>query len=186
MNYELPKEVEISGRMFPIRSDYRAILDIFSATNDLDLTNEEKSQVALTIFYPELDDIQNIEEAVNRLYWFINGGESVDPDVQKKPKLVDWEKDFPYIISAINRIAGKEIRALDYMHWWTFLSLYNDIDGESTFAFIVRIRDKLRRHKKLDETEKRFYRENRKVVDIETRYSEAETSVLDEWTKLNG
>lgn len=188
MNYELPKSVAINGRDFQVRSDFRAILDIFCAINDPELTQSEKSEVALTIFYPELHEMKrgDLDEALKNLYWFINGGEEVDPNEPSKPKLVDWEKDFPYIIAPINRAAGKEVRALKYMHWWTFLSLYNDIDGESTFAFIVRIRDKLRRHKKLDETEKRFYRENRKVVDIETRYSEAETSVLEEWTKLNG
>lgn len=34
MSYGLPKSVEINGKEFAIRYDYRVILDIFEAMND--------------------------------------------------------------------------------------------------------------------------------------------------------
>mgnify|MGYP000333846925 CR=1 FL=1 len=40
MSYGLPKSVEINGKEFAIRYDYRVILDIFEAMNDPDSSEE--------------------------------------------------------------------------------------------------------------------------------------------------
>ena len=47
MNYSLPTEVEIGEISYPIRSDYRAILDIFEVFGDPDLDNDRKALAAL-------------------------------------------------------------------------------------------------------------------------------------------
>ena len=47
MNYSLPTEVEIGGNVYPIRSDYRAILDIFEVFGDPDLDNDRNALAAL-------------------------------------------------------------------------------------------------------------------------------------------
>ena len=43
MNYALPTEAEIGGSSYPIRSDYRAILDIFEVFGDPDLEKDRPS-----------------------------------------------------------------------------------------------------------------------------------------------
>lgn len=57
MEYTLPKTVFVGGREYSIRSDYRAILDICEALTDPELSNEEKADVMLYIFYPEFADM---------------------------------------------------------------------------------------------------------------------------------
>lgn len=43
---------------------------------------------------------------------------------------MDWEQDSPIIAPAVNKNIGKDIRSLEYMHWWTFLGAYMEIaDG---------------------------------------------------------
>ena len=49
------------------------------------------------------------------------------------------------------------MRALPYLHWWSFLSAFDAI-GDGTFATVVGLRDKLRRGKKLEPWELEFYR----------------------------
>lgn len=188
MNIGLPKEFTINGKTYEIRSDYRVILDIFEAMDDPDLTDGEKVIVCLSIFYPGFDKmpITAEKEAYEKLCWFINGGQEEPKSARKQAKLISWKQDLPYIIGPINKASGCEIRSLEYMHWWTFLAFYMDMDGEGTFATIVRIRDKIKRGKKLDETEKRFYRENPGLVNIKTVYSEEETEALKEWIKKDG
>lgn len=188
MNYGLPTSVEIDGVDYAIRYDFRAILDIFEALNDPDLEQWERIFAALQIFYIDFDRLTDYNTAAVECFKFINGGNE-DDTKKKSPKLMDWEQDFPYIVAPVNRIIGKEIRSIPYdektntggLHWWTFLSAYTEI-GECFFAQVVRIRDLKARGKALDKSDREFYRRNRDVIDIKTRYSDAENELLSEWT----
>lgn len=181
MIYDLPKKLNIHGKDYDIRSDYRAILDILIALKDPELSERDRAAVALYIFYPEADSIprEDLEEALKQCFWFINGGESEAG--AKGPRLMDWEQDFKYIAAPVNRVIGREIRDMEYLHWWSFLSAYLEI-GDCTFAQIVSIRDKLARHKKLEKYEKDWLNRNRQLVDFKTTYTEAENDILKEWT----
>ena len=191
MNYGLPTTATVGGKEYEIRSDWRAILDIITALGDYDLTEQEKAYISLTIFYPDFEDIpkEDYDDALMQLYSFIAVGESEEElkNEVKRPRLVDWEQDFPLLISAVNKAAGCEIRALEYLHWWTFISYYNEISGECTFSYVVGLRDKKARGKSLTKEEREWYNRNRKLVDIKVRYSEAEQDTLALWTgKTNG
>ena len=74
-------------------------------------------------------------------------------------KVIDWEQDAPMICSAVNKVAGKEIRAEEYIHWWTFMGYYMAI-GESALSTVVGIRHKILKGKKLEKYEQEFKREN--------------------------
>ena len=176
----LPTSVEVGGGSYETRSDYRAILDICAALSDPELDGQERATVAMTIFYPEMDTIppEHYEEAVEKCLRFISGGGENAP--RKAPKLLDWEQDFQYIVAPINRVTGQEIRAVEYMHWWTFLAAYYEI-GECTFAQIVHIRDKLARGQPLDKTDREWYRRNRELVDFKRKYTGAEDELAKSW-----
>ena len=181
MIFDLPTSVTIGGNDHQIRSDYRAVLDICTALTDPDLSDQEKAIVMLDIFYPNLSDMppEHYEEAVKKCFWFINCGED-EPAQHSAPKLVDWEQDFKYIVAPVNRVVGTEIRALEYLHWWSFISAYYEI-GDCTFAQIVRIRDMLARGKQLDKVEREWYEKNRNLVDLKVTYTEAENELLKMW-----
>lgn len=190
MIYALPKSVVIGGRDFPIRYDYRVILNIFEAMNDPELTDQERALAVLQMFYVDFDAIEDYEAAIRECFWFINGGK-YEESSKKKPRLVAWEQDFPYVAAPINRVLGYEIRAVEYdpetntggLHWWTFLSAYMEI-GDCLFAQVVGIRSKKARGKKLDASDQEFYRRNRDLVDIKARYTEAEEELLKQWTGI--
>ena len=176
MKYDLPKTVEVDGKEYKIRSDYRAILDIISALEDPELNDREKAIVCLEIFYEKVPE--NIKEALEKCFDFISLGKKEDG--KRKPKLVDWEQDFDMIIAPINRVAGREVRNDEYLHWWTFIGLYNEI-GDCLFAQVVGIRDKKARNKKLDDAEKEFARRNADLINIKTHYTDAENALLEAW-----
>ena len=184
MIYTLPKTVEIGDREYSVGWDYRAILDIFAVLNDPDFNDMERTLATLSIFYPSFEASENpmpydhYGEAIKKCLWFINAGQS--EDTKKQPKLIDWEQDFNYIIAPVNRIIGQDIRGLESLHWWTFLSAFYEI-GDCTFAQIVRIRDMKARGKRLDKSDAEWYRRNREIVDIKTRYSQSEDELLKAW-----
>ena len=109
---------------------------------------------------------------MNEIMNFINCGDSED-EGQKEPPIMNWEQDFPLLISPINKTIGHEIRAMDYLHWWTFISAYMEI-GECMFKTVVDIRRKKRKNKKLDNWEREFYAKNKKKVDLKVKFDDEE------------
>lgn len=184
MNWGLPKTAVVGGREYDIRTDFRCILDIITALADPELDDQERAYVALTIFYPDFEKIPSTDyqEAIKECFRFINGGKE-DDDKRKPPRLVAWDQDFPHIVAPINRVIGQDVRGLEYYHWWTFLAAYMEI-GDCTFAQIVRIRNKLAKGEPLDKSDRKWYRENRQLVDIKKTYTAAEQDVLKGWGAL--
>lgn len=181
MMYDLPTSVEVYGTSYEIRSDYRAILDICAAISDAELNDQDKATVVLEIFYPGLEEMpsEHYQEAIRQCFWFISCGD--EEKGRKNPKLMDWEKDFKYIVAPINRVCGQEIRAVPYMHWWTFISAYYEIGGDCTFSQIVRVREKLAKGKKLDKSDAEWYRQHRDIVDLQPVYTVQDNAELSKW-----
>ena len=176
--YRLPKSILIGDTECEINTDFRDILQIFEILNDPDLLDQEKIIIALDWFYVTDDYLQDLEFAVKEMFDFINAGEPESTTRDTKP-LYDWNQDFDIIVAPVNRILGTDVRGLDYLHWWTFLSAFMEI-GECTFSTYVSIRDKLNKHKKLEKYEERIYKENRDKIVLKKKYDFTTQALIDE------
>ena len=87
--------------------------------------------------------------------------------------MLDWQQDAGVIIAEVNKVAGQEIRALPYIHWWTFLSWFHGI-GEGQLSTVVSIRQKRAEGKKLSDWEADFCRRNKALVELPVRLSREE------------
>lgn len=173
--YSLPASLRVGGADFSIRTDFRVILKIcqYFANPDYE---EEAWAICLRSLYVDFDKIprEALLEAAQQALWFIDGGITNQKDEGvKKPILMDWEQDASLIIPAINKVAGMEVRAVQYMHWWTFLGYYQEI-GDSVFSTVLSIRSKMAKGKKLEKWEKEYLRDNRKMVTIQRKMSKEE------------
>lgn len=182
MIYGLPESVTVCGKEYAIRSDFRVILDIMEVLNDPELSDQERAFFTLGFFYPDFEEMEpeHCQEAIRQCFWFINGGKDEARSGKKQPRLMDWEKDFPYIIAPVNRVVGHEVRADAHFHWWSFLAAYMEI-GECTFAQIVHIRDRQSKGKPLEKFDKDWYRQNRDLVDMKVKITSAEEEVFRKW-----
>lgn len=194
--WKLPTSLEVNGKEYSIRSDFRVILDILSAMNDPEIfesgmTEGEKDQekvfTMLRILYIDFDSMppKDWQEASRKACEFIDCG--IKNDGKPRPRTMDWEQDAPIIIPAVNKVNNADVRATEYMHWWTFFGLYMEI-GESTFSTVVSIRDKKRKGKKLEKWEQEYYKNNKSIVDLHlknSQRSEAEKAELRELFGLN-
>ncbi|MEE1031601.1 MAG: Gp15 family bacteriophage protein [Ruminococcus sp.] len=180
--YELPTSLSIGGVDFSIRTDFRAILDILIACNDPELDDYEKTEVMLDILYEEAGSIppELLEEACAKACEFIDCGNKEDST--KNIKLIDWEQDAGMIMPAVNSVAHMEIRALEYLHWWSFMGFFMGI-GESLLSNVISIREKKAKHKKLEPYEKDFYKENKSIIDFKTHISDEEQKIKDSLNK---
>ena len=181
MIYYLPESVELDGKDYEIHSDFRAILAIIEILNDLELTEPERVELSLRLFYIKFEDIpiELYKEALEKLVWFMNCGEEFDQE-EDTSKLMDWEKDFPIIIAPINRVLGHDARSDEHLHWWTFVGAYMEI-GDCTFAQVVHIRDKLRKGEQLDKYDKEWYSKNKDLVNIKATYTSEDMKLLEKW-----
>lgn len=179
MTWDLPLSVKIGGQDFAIRDkcDYRVVLDAVAALSDIDLTDEQKVQCALFIFYEDAPDIPDYETAIREMFNIIRGGEDEEIGAER-PKLMDWEHDFPQLAPPVGRVLGYDVRTPGrYTHWYTFLGGYMEI-GDCTFSNIVTIRNKRTKGIKLEKWELEFYRNHRKLVDIPIKLTAEEKALL--------
>lgn len=165
--YNLPTSIFVEDKEYKIREagDFRVVLDCFSALGDIDLGENDRVLASLIIFYDgfteekifQLDD-DTIIQLIKEMYLFFNCGQEDDNNVPS-PKLIDWEQDAQMIMAAVNNVAGKEVRAEKYVHWWTFTGYYMSI-GESVLATVVSLRNKILKGEKLEKWEQKFRQEH--------------------------
>lgn len=93
---------------------------------------------------------------------------------------MDWQQDFPLIVAPVNKVLGEEVRAMRYLHWWTWNTAYTEI-GDCMFAQVVNIRRKKSKGEKLDKSEQEFYRKNRHLIDFQKQYTEQDEAVISRW-----
>ena len=194
--FEIPTSLKAGEAELNIRNkgDYRMVIDCFAALNDVELTKEERVYCALIIFYENFNTLEDLmhfsflNEAVKQMYWFFNCGDDKGVGANKHRKLIDWEGDSQLIASAINKIANTEIRAVPYIHWWTFMGYYLAI-GESPLATIVGIRSKIMEGKKLEKYEQKFKTDNPQYFIWDSKSiedKEAEEAIMSLWNSNSG
>lgn len=182
---QLPRSLMVDGVEYPIETDYRNILVFLACCNDPDYSPEERLHILLKRLFRdgfEMIPRGNMEEAAIKAKWFVDCGRE-DDDKKPPRKLIDWEQDESIIFPALNKVAGTEVRAVPYIHWWTFMGYFMEIE-EGTFSTILGIRQKKLKGRNLEKWEQEFYRNNRKLCDLRKRYTEEEQAEIDYWNKL--
>lgn len=161
--WRLPVTVQICDREFAIRSDFRAVLDALAALNDTTMTEQERIEASLRIFYPNHMLLPDLAAAFSAAMTFINLGKETPINQAKKPQLVHWDKDEEILAPAIDKVLGYSCRQCKYLHWWEFIGAYYNI-GDSLFAQVVNIRNKRAKGKPLEKHEQTFARDNAELI----------------------
>lgn len=182
----LPKTLDVGGKPREIRTDFRDILTILEAFSDPNLTDQEKVYVCLLVLYgdPGQFDKSELKEAYEKAAAFIDAGAAQKKNT-KSPRLVDWSQDERLIFPAVNRVAGFETRAAEYVHWWTFLGYFMEI-SDGTYSQILSLRGKKAKGKKLEKYEQEFWNSNKDLCVIKARLSDEEKEERDRLEKLLG
>ena len=178
----LPETLTVGGREYPIRTDYRDVLQVLEAFSDEELEHIEKWIVTVYLLFEDFscaDDVLeavedgfDLGEAVEQISWFLSVGKPEEKD--RDAPLYDWKQDEQMIFAAVNKVAGREVREADYMHWWTISGYVNSVDKDDFWTFVISIRDKLNKKKKLEKNEREFLNKNRELVILEKRKTREE------------
>lgn len=177
--WSLPTSLTIGGVGYEIKTDFRDVLRVLRCFSDPDLEEDEKWLVCMQLLFlePGLIPWDRQEEAAEQVSTFIDMGIKENGN-RKKPSTMDWDFDAPIIIPAVNRVLGCEIRSVPYIHWWTFLGAYMEI-GESLFSAVINVRSKKLSGKKLEQSEREFYKENKNLIVLPQKHSAEEKERLE-------
>lgn len=178
--WALPMAAEFGGMEYKINADFRDVLEIIDYLTDEKRPEFLRWQIALGLFYDGVIPHVYHQDAMKYLADFISYGEK---NSKPGPKLIDWQLDANMIVADINKVAGKEIRALSFLHWWTFLSYFYGI-GEGQLSTVVSIRSKKAKGKKLEKWEQEYYSANKSLIDLkhpETEEIRAEKESILKW-----
>lgn len=172
MIYDLPTSLSFGDRDWEINTDYRVILNILTAFEDVELTDAEKSYVCLYNLYVDYEHIPRnlLQAAYDAAIAFIDVGQH--DDKKNTRKTMDWVQDAPLIFPAVNRVAGFEVRSADYIHWWTFMGYFMEIK-DSTYSTVLSLRQKKWVHnKKLEKHEQEYWKNNRAICEFKRKETE--------------
>ena len=173
--FSLPTTVTVTNIEVPVRTDFRVILEIFVMLSDPELSDADKTEALLRMFYEERP--ADAAAAVRAFRDFVDPS----PSSGGGPSLVSWQQDFPLLVGPVNRVLGIECRSMPYLHWYSFLAAYMEIPPDSVFAQTLRIREKLRSGKKLEKWEREFLKRNPNLVNPPAALSSAEKDILSKW-----
>ena len=183
-----PIYAEIEGKRYAIRNKgfwydvYRCIC----ALNDTELTDADKWYCAYRIFFPCSDeisekekqkmpqdvlygeDIENYEQALKYIAWFIDCGESTNDDIpthapNKTGVEMSFFQDMDLLVNSLNNAKDRDIR-LTYEHWWTFVGDSASHVPTGLYKNVLETRYELQHPQKLDEYDRRFLADYRHRV----------------------
>ena len=166
----LPTSVKICDATVKINTDFRVCLRILRAFDDERLTESEKLTVLVSLLYPDIPE--NTALAISQGLKFLNMGKEPDSGKANLPSVYHFEKDAQYIYTAFKSSFNIDLSAVDYLHWWTFRSLFADLGGDCFFNTLVSLRQR-KNSGKLTKEEREFVQRNPDLIALDERHSTA-------------
>lgn len=182
----LPRELEVAGKQYAVRTDFRDILKILVAFNDPELEDSERVYICLFILYEDFQSIpvRDYEAAFKAALSFIDqGAGEIKKSAKRSPRVMDWEQDENLIFPAVNKVAGFETRSAEYIHWWTFLGYYMEV-SEGIFSTVLSLRMKKAKGKKLEKWEREFWAANKDLCVLHEKLTEEEKAAKERLNAL--
>lgn len=168
----LPQSVEIDGKSYLVRTDFRTWIKfsqtVFNRTDDIVSVAE-----AFTLIYKRRLP-PDMNSAAAALLDFYNCGKKQDdsPKQSKKSRVFDFDCDAGNIYAAFMQQYGIDLTMAD-LHWWTFKALFDGISEETHFGKIMQYRCADLSQIK-DKEMKKFYKKMKRLYTIPDNRTEKE------------
>lgn len=189
----LPHHIKIDGKVYKINSDFRTSMIFEMMINDDVLSNEEKTNVALNLYYPKIPHERDL--AVEAIIWFYSCGKReqkvnsensrVRNSSKKNNRIYDYELDSEYIYSAFLDQYGIDLQDIECLHWWKFRALFKSLKEDNQIVKIMGYRS-IDVTKDMPKEQKDFYKKMKRLYEIPKSQTEKEKINEIEKALLNG
>ncbi len=164
----LPEYVEIDGIEYKINTDFRIGIMFELLIQDNTLTDMEKVEIALNLYYPEIphDPIQALE----KILWFYRCGKEYDAEspqegtegTTQQQAIYSFEHDAEYIYAAFLDQYGIDLQDIEHLHWWKFKALFKGLKEDNLIVKIMGYRA-IKIDDNMTDSEKKFYRRMKRI-----------------------
>ncbi|MCM0706538.1 bacteriophage Gp15 family protein [Faecalicatena sp. BF-R-105] len=127
----LPKSVEVGGVLYPVKTDFRAVLKLIGEVKQ---AGEPGSRLFLILRLYKKEIPPDIQGAVQAVTDFIAGIRSAEKEKEREgsgKQTFSYEKDAPYIVSDFWNYYGIDLLACKYLHWQKFQMLLEGLPDDS-------------------------------------------------------
>ena len=129
-----------------IRTNFRNLIQYELLMQDTTIQNEEKVKLALNLLF--IDNIKNIEEAIDDILWLYSCGrykniqEVINDNKKnntknKNKQIYSYEFDDRYIYSAFLTQYNVDLADIKYMHWWKFKAMFEGLNDNNKLVQIM-------------------------------------------------
>ena len=166
-----------------IRTDFRESIKFELLMQNKDMNKKDKIAYALNLYYPDVQNIKDINQAIKDILWFYTCGKASEKDNQdveeneenerNVKQIYSYEFDDEYIYSAFLSQYGIDLNSINYLHWWKFKALMNSLNSETLFVKIMGYRS-INLSEIKDKKMKKFYKKMKKIYALPDMRSEEE------------
>lgn len=164
----VPQHVEIDGYKYPINSDFRISIMFELLMQETAVTDQERVELALNLYYPEKRPY-NITEGVNKILWFYRCGDNGSgatkcgsSEVLTPQAIYSFEHDAEYIYAAFLDQYGIDLQDIEYLHWWKFRAMFKGLKEDNLISQIMRYRA-IQITDDMSDAEKSYYRKMKQI-----------------------
>lgn len=165
----LPQFTQSGNR---IRTDFRESIKFELLMQDNKIDEKNKVIQALKLYYYNIEKITDIPKAIEEMLWFFACGKKKNVDNKKEKnnkkrikQIYSYEFDAEYIYSAFLQQYKIDLNSIQYMHWWKFKALMENLNEDTQFVKIMGYRA-IDISKIKDKEEKTRYKRLKTIYDL--------------------
>ena len=164
----LPEHVEIDSIEYKINTDFRIGIMFELLIQDNTLTDMEKVEIALNLYYPEIP--HDLIQALEKILWFYRCGKEYDTEdpqegtegTTQQQAIYSFEHDAEYIYAAFLDQYGIDLQDIEHLHWWKFRALFKGLKEDNLIVKIMGYRA-IKIDDSMTDSEKKFYRRMKRI-----------------------
>ena len=123
-------------------TDFRIAIAFEIMMQNPKYSNKAKTYQALRLFYPKINQIEDVEKAINDIIWFYSCGKNEEKTSQKNKKgnnkqIYSYEFDNDLIYSAFKNQYNIDLEEIEYLHWWKFKAMFNGLKSDNKIVEIM-------------------------------------------------
>lgn len=106
-------------------------------------SDRAKTFQALNLFYPEINQITNVKQAIDDIIWFYSCGKDEEKSTQKtknngnNKQIYSYVFDNDLIYSAFKDQYNIDLVEINYLHWWKFKAMFNGLKSDNKIVEIM-------------------------------------------------
>ena len=147
-------------------TDFRTAITFELLMQNPKYSIQAKTYQTLKLFYPHLEQITDLEEALNNIIWFYGcdnkNKTSQNNENRKEEQIYSYEFDNELIYSAFKNQYNIDLEEIEYLHWWKFKAMFNGLKSDNRIVEIMGYRA-MDLSKIKDKEERKRYRKLQRI-----------------------